>query len=215
MPRVLITGDYPLVRTALKALLSSVGGIAVAGECANQALAISSAVDAFQPSVIVMDCDLDGSLSLETLAGLLRGAKNRAVLIVTAREDRRAITCALQNGVLGVVSKERSPDVLMRAIRTVAAGETWLERSIVMSMVQGEKTDVECVMPVVYEKLTRREMEIVELASLGLQNKKIAERLFISETTVRHHLTSIYGKLDVSNRLELMHYTYSERFAVA
>ena len=215
MPRVLITGDYPLVRTALNALLSTVRGIAVVGECANDAGAIGAAVGALQPNIVVMDCDLDGSTSRQVLAELLRGAKHCAVLILTAEENRRAITCALQHGVLGVVSKERSADVLMRAIHTVASGETWLERSIVVNIVREEKNDVECRTQVVYEKLTPRQSEIVDLVSQGLPNKKIAERLFISETTVRHHLTTIYGKLDVANRLQLMRYAYQDGMAVA
>lgn len=171
---------------------------------------MSAAVRAARPDVIVMDYDLGAMIAAEDLAAILRGAKGAAVLIVTAHEHPKAIACALQHGVLGVISKSRSAEVFLRAIRAVASGETWLERSIVDSMFRGEKTDVERPVNVVYEKLTRRESEVVELVALGLQNKKIAERLFISETTVRHHLTSIYDKLAVTNRLELMRYTYSE-----
>ena len=215
MPRVLITSDYSLVRSALKALLSTAGNVAVVDECANDALAIAASVRTARPDVIVMVYDLGARTRVEDLTALLRGAKGAAVLVVTEQEDRKAITCALQQGVLGVISKARSAEVFLRAVRAVASGETWLERSVMQSMFRGEQTDVERPVNVVHEKLTRREAEIVDLVALGLQNKKIAERLFISETTVRHHLTSIYDKLAVTNRLELMRYTYSEGLAAA
>jgi DNA-binding NarL/FixJ family response regulator len=207
MPRVLLTGNHSLVRSALKTLLSVIGGVSVAGECANDADAISAAVRSLRPDVVVMDCDLGPATPAAALTALLRAAKGSAVLIVTAVEHRATITCALQQGVLGVISKDRSAETLVRAIRAVASGETWLERSVVTQML---RTDVEKAVSTTHEKLTRREHEVVALVSLGLQNKKIAERLFISETTVRHHLTSIYDKLAVNNRLELMRYAYAE-----
>ena len=216
MPRILMTGDRPLIRTALSHLISSSEDLTAVAECANTVDAIGTAAG-LRPDVVVMDFDLDARCGAapETLARLVRAAKGCPVLIVTGREDPRAVTCALQYGVLGIVMKTRSAETLLRAIRSVAAGEAWLERSIVAHVFQQKppQQDRECVVPL--GKLTRRESEIVELVSLGLQNKKIAERLFISETTVRHHLTSIYDKLSVTNRLELMHYTYRDRLAVA
>lgn len=216
MPKVLIAGGHPLVRSAIKALLVSIGGVSMAGECARDTQAIGSAVHRLRPDVVVLDCDLGSSGSIDTVIEWVHAAKGAAVLLLTAQENRRVLAAALQHGALGVVSKDRSPDVLVRAIRAVAAGETWLEHSIVVNMFRDEqREDVERAMPVSHEKLTRREAQIVHLVSLGLQNKKIAERLCISETTVRHHLTSIYGKMGVSNRLELMRFTYSEGMAAA
>lgn len=206
MPRVLLTGGHSLVRNAFKALLST-AGFPVIGECSNDGEAIGAAVRASRPAVIVMDYDLGPATSSEMLSALLRAANGCPVLVVTAQEHRRAVTCALQHGVLGVISKKRSAEALVRAVRAVASGETWLERSVLQHMVQG---DVEQPMKTTYEQLTRREAEIAHLVSLGLKNKKIAERLCISETTVRHHLTSVYEKLAVTNRLELMHYTYHQ-----
>lgn len=210
MARVLVTSNHRLVRTALKALLSTAAGVALVDDCSNDAQVVSAAVRVSVPDVVVMDYDLSATAAAADLTALLCGAKGAAVLIVTAHEHPKAVACALQHGVLGVISKSRSAEVFLRAIRAVASGEIWLERSIVESMIRGGETGVEPPVDVVHEKLTRRESEIVELVALGLQNKKIAERLFISETTVRHHLTSIYDKLAVTNRLELMRYTYSE-----
>ena len=217
MPRILVTGDRPLIRSALSLLISSSESLTVVGEVANDLDAIGNAV-VFRPDVVVMDLDLDPrcapNASPERLPQLIRAAKGCPVLIVTAKEDPATIICALQHGVLGIVVKTRNAEVLLRAIRGVAAGEAWIEPGIVAQIVRLESTrDTECPVPV--GKLTRRESEIVELVSLGLQNKKIAERLCISETTVRHHLTSIYDKLSVTNRLELMRHTYRGQLAVA
>jgi len=187
--------------------------MSLAGDCANDPAALEAAVST-RPDVVVIDFELDGRCAAapQQLVQLLRAAKGCPVLIVTGTQNTKALTCALQHGVLGVVVKTRPAEVLVRAVRAIAAGEAWLERSSVVNVFQtsAAKNDVECEYPIMREKLTRRETEIVELVSLGLQNKKIAERLFISETTVRHHLTSIYDKLSVTNRLELMRYTYSE-----
>lgn len=211
MPRILVAGDQPLIRSALRALLSSLG-LNVTGDCANDPAAVAAAVRN-RPDVVVIDFDLDGRCAAapQQLVQILRASQGCPVLIVTSTQSAKALTCALQHGVLGVVMKTRSAEVLVRAVRAVAAGEAWLERSSMVNVFQtsATPTDIECQLPVARDKLTRREAEIVELVSLGLQNKKIAERLFISETTVRHHLTSIYDKLSVTNRLELMRYTYS------
>lgn len=217
MPRILVSGDRPLIRTALSLLISSADDVCVIGECANEPDAIAAAAGE-RPDVVVMDLDLDphcaSAAAPHQLAQLIRATKGCPLLIVTGREDPKAIACALQHGVLGIVTKTRKAEVLLRAIRAIAAGETWLEPAIVARALQRETArDPAHAVPV--GKLTPREAEVVDLVSLGLQNKKIAERLCIAEVTVRHHLTSVYEKLAVTNRLELMHHTFHGRAAVA
>lgn len=199
--RILLTGDQALIRSALRLLIAS-SGMTVVGECSNQPDAVRAAMTAVD--LVVMDLDLDATwLSrTEMLGQLLAAPKGSPVVIVTKTDNGPGISFALQNGAFGVVLKNRPADVLIRAIRTVLAGEVWLERSKV------NHAFAKSELFVVPQRLTRRESQVVELIRLGLQNKKIAERLSITETTVRHHLTSIFEKLDVTNRLELMHYTY-------
>ncbi|MBV9493703.1 MAG: response regulator transcription factor [Acidobacteria bacterium] len=152
-----------------------------------------------------MDLDLDTTrlTRMERLDLLLAAASPCPVLIVTSNEDPSALGVAMRQGAAGVVLKNRPADVFLRAIRAVLAGGAWMERSAVASMFPIEAPDRR-------EALTRREREIVQLVSEGLQNKVIAERLSITHTTVRHHLTSIFDKLSVTNRLELMRYAYDE-----
>jgi DNA-binding NarL/FixJ family response regulator len=199
--RVLISGDQPLIRTALALLVS--GGGFVVEECFNQPEALrchSHAAD-----VVVLDLDLDaGRLTrMEKLELLLAAAHARPVLIVTRSDHPKTIAEAMQKGAAGVVLKSRPAEVFLRAIRVVLSGGAWVERSVVTSVFHSQTRDDA-------GRLTRREQEIVELVTQGLQNKQIAERLSITHTTVRHHLTSIFEKLAVTNRLELMRHAYDE-----
>lgn len=205
MPRILLTGDQLLIRTAIARLIAAEPGLEIAGECANSAEAVAEAMKA-KPDVVVMDLDLNA----RGLVHLLAAAKPGPVLILADSDQRRGLADALAHGAMGVVLKSRTPEVLMRAIRGVLDGETWLEQSTIAHMFQQAAQHTDAAPPV---NLTRREREIIELVSLGLKNKAIGQRLFISETTVRHHLTSIFNKLAVTNRLELMRYTYSGRVA--
>lgn len=201
--RVLLSGDSPLMRTALGHLLS-VHGIAPVDECANHPEAVGHAVRS-GIDLLVMDFELDSTRLTHTVRfeQLLSAAHGCPVLVVTQTGDHRAIVGAFQRGVAGVVLKSRPADVFMRAIRAVLAGGAWMERSTVASVFDTTVTTT--------ERLTPRETEVVELVTLGLKNKKIAERLSIAENTVRHHLTSIFDKLAVTNRMELMRHAYGDQ----
>ncbi|HEV7766144.1 MAG TPA: response regulator transcription factor [Thermoanaerobaculia bacterium] len=205
--RILVSGDQPLMRSAFGALLTA-NGLAVSDECLNQPDALRRAVER-GIDLVVMDLDLDANrlTRMEKLERLLVAANGCPVLIITRSEDPTATVTALRTGAAAVVLKTRPTEVLMRAIRTVLAGDSWMERSTVASAFRPPSTRNDVI---VAEKLTRREAQVVELVSLGLQNKKIAARLSITETTVRHHLTSIFDKLALTNRMELMRYAYRE-----
>jgi len=201
-----MSGDYPLTRSALGLLLSN-GGLTIAAECSNQPDALRRAL-AGGIDLVVMDLDLDATrlTRMEKLVQLLGAANGCPVLLVTRSEDPHTIVTALRKGAAGVVRASNPPDILLRAARAVLAGGAWFERSTFTSVFRAVPVREDSVV----ERLTRREMQIVELVSQGLQNKKIAERLSITDTTVRHHLTSIFEKLSVTNRMELMRYAYGD-----
>jgi DNA-binding NarL/FixJ family response regulator len=202
--RVLVSGDHPLICTALGLVIAG-GGFTILDPCVNQPEALRRASGS--ADVIVMDLDLDaGRLTrMEKLEQLLFAVNGRPVLIVTRSDDPSAVVAALRNGAAGVVLKSRPADVLLRAIRAVLAGGAWVERSTVAGVFPAAAHDGAPA-----NKLTAREMQIVDLVSQGMQNKKIAERLSITHTTVRHHLTSIFEKLSITNRMELMRYAFGE-----
>jgi DNA-binding NarL/FixJ family response regulator len=113
---------------------------------------------------------------------------------------------------VGLVLKEKAAEVLLKAIERVHAGEVWLDRTLLASVL-GDLTRASLKQPIDPEAIkiatiTAREREVIGLIGQGLKNRQIGERLFISETTVRHHLTSIFGKLEVADRLELVIYAY-------
>lgn len=203
--RIAISGDQPIIRAGIRRLVESRVGITVVRECDNCPEALTEALRA-EPDLILLDLDLNTRCSgvLERIGALLHAANDTPVLILTASDECRAVQFALEHGAVGFVMKDRPPDVLYRAISACLAGETWIERATMAALFRLSAADAPPRGNGSEPQLTRRESEIVGLLVLGLQNRVIAERLFISETTVRHHLTSIFGKLDVSNRLELM-----------
>ena len=203
--RIVISGDQAVMRAAICRLVESEGGFAVVRECDNRPEALAEA-KAAQPDLILMDLDLNTRCSgaLERIGVLLRATAGTPVLILTATDDCQATRFALQHGAIGFVLKHRSPEALARAIRAGLAGEMWLEQSTMAVLFR----DAPPSNGNDGSKLTPREREIIALVVLGLQNKVIAKRLCISNTTVRHHLTSIFEKVAVSNRMELMRFMF-------
>jgi DNA-binding NarL/FixJ family response regulator len=115
---------------------------------------------------------------------------------------------------MGIVLKEHAADQLLKAIMKVYEGEVWIERSMMGSMIQeiNKPTQVNPEVTKI-ESLTDREREVIALIGEGLKNKQVGERLFISETTVTHHLSSVFSKLEVSDRLELIIYAFRHGLA--
>ena len=130
------------------------------------------------------------------------------MILVTGLNDHQSYMQAVQHGVLGIVSKTQSPDVLIKAIRKVHIGEIWVEHSLIAQLVtnsfHGQPASAADPVMESIEQLSEREREIIQFIGRGLKNKQIASQLYISDTTVRHHLTRIYCKLGVSDRLELL-----------
>jgi DNA-binding NarL/FixJ family response regulator len=201
--------DHALVRAGLRMLLESQGGIVVVGEAGQGAEALEI-VSRKQPDIILLDLDLSGETSTDCIPALLTAAENARIIVLTGVRDNDLHQHAVRLGAVGLVLKERAGTTLLRAIERVYAGEVWLERTMMASVLQrmtrtSHRTDPEADK---IATLTAREREVIALIGEGLRNRQVADRLFISETTVRHHLTSIYDKLDVADRLELVIYAY-------
>jgi len=214
--RVLIIDDHAVVRAGLRMLLESQPGITVVGEAATRTEALTL-TGVTQPDIILLDLDLGGENGLDCLTELLAAAPQAHVLILTGVRDTELHRRAVRLGAMGLVLKDKAAEVLLQAIARVRAGEVWLERAMIASVL-GELTRSRHDQPVTPEAakiaaLTRRERQVITLVGQGLRNKQIAERLFISEATVRHHLTAIFTKLDVADRLELVIYAYQHGLA--
>jgi len=160
-------------------------------------------VEQYQPDVLVMDLRMPGLSGLDVLRALsAKNSRSRTVLLTAIVRDAEVME-AVKLGVRGIVLKESSPDVLIDCVRRVHRGEQWIERETVTRALQ-RVLDRESAEREAGETLTPREIEIVRMVARGLRNKAIAERLSISEGTVKVHLHNVYEKLGVDGRLELV-----------
>ncbi|HKA56412.1 MAG TPA: response regulator transcription factor [Candidatus Binatia bacterium] len=214
--RILIIDDHVMVRTALRTFLDNWPKFRVVGEAAgsNEALALAARE---QPDVILLDLDLGDTSGLDLLPELLVAASAARVLILTGVYDPDLHCQAVSLGAMGLVLKGKSIDILLQAIEKVHIGEVWLEPAMVATVLSklahprgGRQKSSE---EVKIATLTPREREVIALVGKGLRNRQIAQRLCISETTVRHHLSSIFSKLEVAERLELVIYAYRHGLA--
>jgi two-component system nitrate/nitrite response regulator NarL len=213
--RILMVDDHEMFRAGIRALLRDEPGLTVVAEAGNKSEALEAARS--QPDIILLDLDLADDNALEFLPALMHAAGDAHVLVVTGVPDPELHVRAVCLGAMGVVHKLEAPNQLLKAIRKVHGGEAWLSRSLVASAMKElhrvrqpakagpDETRI--------ANLTSRELEVIRLIGEGRRNKTIGEQLFISEKTVRHYLTSIYGKLDVNDRLELMIFAYQHGLA--
>ncbi len=212
---VLIIDDHALVRSGLRMLIESRPGLSVVGEAGSREEALRIAFET-RPDIVLLDLDLGGDSGLDFLPKLLESSDHGRVLVLTGLNDPEVHRRAIHEGAVGVVLKEKAAEVLIKAIEKVREGEVWLERSLMSRVIsdwsRSKKPDPEA--PKI-ATLTTRERELINLVCEGLRNREIAEKLFISEATVRHHLTSIFGKLAVADRLELILYAFRQGLAKA
>ena len=207
--------DHLVVRAGLHMLIENHPGMRVVAMASNRGEALELA-SRDSPDLILLDLDLGGESALSFLPQLHDMAPKARILVLTGLRDTEAHRQAVQSGAMGVVLKEHAPDVLIKAIEKVHAGEFWLDRPTMGRMLREMSTkDAKEVDPELAKigSLTQREREVVALIVEGLKNKQIAERMFISETTVTHHLSSIYAKLGVADRLELVIYAFANKIA--
>jgi len=214
--RVFLVDDHAIMRSGLRLIIEKQANLKVVGEAGNRSDALAIAGQE-QPDIILLDLYLPGTSGLDLIPELFAAASDTRILILTGVADPEAHARAMHLGAMGIVLKEKAPEVLIKAIEKVYKGEVWLDRSMIASVFGAKSraslaknSDPEAAK---IASLTERERRVISLISEGLRNKQIAERLFISETTVSHHLTSIFGKLQVSDRLGLIIYAYRNRLA--
>jgi DNA-binding NarL/FixJ family response regulator len=214
--RVMLVDDHAVLRSGLRLLIESHPGMRVIGEAGSRTDALAVA-EREQPDIILLDLNLPGTDGYELLPDLLHAVRGARVLILTGETDLEAHVRALRLGAIGVVLKEKAPEVLIKAIRGVYAGETWLDPAAVAKLL-GQSSPSGEAPPFDSEAakiatLTGREREVIALIGEGLKNKQIANQLFISEGTVRNYLTAIFSKLEVTDRFDLMMFAYKHKLA--
>src|SRR5258708_6880250 len=214
--KVLLVDDHPIFRAGLRMLLETNDDLVIIGEADDKvsALAVASRE---QPDLILLDLDLNGSSGLDFLPEFLKSANPPRIIILTGMLDSEMHKRAIQLGARGLVLKNEVAGDLINAIKAVNDGNVWFNPSLLWQMIpkvskenEPKKADIEEAR---ISSLTKRELEVIGLITKGMKNQQIAETLFISEATVRHHLTSIFSKLGRSDRFELVVYAYQQGLA--
>ena len=195
-----IIDDHPVLREGIKMLAESAGDVRVAGTSASASGAIEQ-LALLDPDVVLLDLDLGDEDGLAWLPRLAQAAPRSAILILTALRDRARDEEALRAGARGLLLKDAPPDVLLKAIRSVAAGALWFDPR---SLANRQADPPSVPEPAGIQDLTARERDVVALVAEGMRNEEVGRRLGISEKTVRNHLTAAFQKMGVSGRLELV-----------
>jgi two-component system, NarL family, nitrate/nitrite response regulator NarL len=215
--KVFLVDDHPTILWGLERLIESAEpAMAVVGQASSPS-ELFARIPSANPDVIVLDLDLNGESALDSLPKLVEQSTAR-ILVLTGISDPLVHEKAVMQGARGVVQKREPAGTILRAIEKVHRGEVWLDRNsvgrILNALSRGQKSDPEA------EKiaaLTPKERHIIEMLTeqKGARNKVIADKLHMSEHTLRNHLTTIYSKLQVSGRLELYLYATSHRLSGA
>src|SRR5580692_4649302 len=211
MVRILIADDHPIVRDGLKKLLLLEDDFDIVGE-AGDGREVLERVRELDPDVLLLDLRMPNLDGLATLQALQTTNKRTRVIILTASEDKNEFVQAMKLGCSGIVLKQTAPDLIVKSIRKVHSGEIWLDSHTTAAVMRQFSTGLEGSGGAGGGKgrerspLSTREREIVALVAQGYKNKEMAEKMFISEQTVKNHLHNIFDKLGVSDRLELALY---------
>jgi DNA-binding NarL/FixJ family response regulator len=209
--RVLVADDQSMVRAGFRMLLSGEDGIEVVAEASNGLEAVDKAAR-FQPTVVLMDIRMPELDGLEATRRILAADPSARVLILTTFDLDEYIYQALQAGASGFVLKDDPPEQLIAAIRTVAAGDALLSPTVTKRVIEQFTRIPRRTSPAELDELTAREREVLRLITQGLSNAEIGQVLFISETTVKTHVTRVLQKLDLRDRVQAVVFAYQTGF---
>jgi DNA-binding NarL/FixJ family response regulator len=205
--RVLVADDQSMVRAGFRMLLSGEADIEVVAEASNGLEAVAKAAR-FQPTVILMDIRMPELDGLEATRRILAADDAARILILTTFDLDEYIYEALAAGASGFVLKDDPPEQLIAAVRTVAAGDALLSPTVTKRVIEQFTRNPRPAPPKGVDELTAREREILRLIAGGLSNAEIGKELYISDTTVKTHVTHILQKLDLRDRVQAVVLAY-------
>ncbi|MBD1566976.1 response regulator [Vibrio sp. S12_S33] len=191
--RVMLVDDHPLMRRGINQLLSFEDDFEIVAEANNGMDAIALAHET-EPDLILLDLNMKGMSGLDTLKALRADESNAIIVILTVSDNASDIEAIVKQGADGYLLKDTEPDELIELLRDAARGEKAYSQFV--SRYLSERDDHENV----FDALTSREMQILKEVAKGYRNKQIADRLFISESTVKVHMKSLLKKLKVPSR---------------
>lgn len=211
--RIMIVDDHAVMRAGLRMLIEEDKSLTVVAMTGSRQETLQVA-EKERPDIIVLDILLGEDDGLSFLPELCDSNPNSRVLVLTGVQNPESHRTAIRRGAMGIVLKQQAAEQLLKAIHKVHRGEVWIDRLMVGPVLHEMRHERRAEADPEEAKiatLTTREREVIALVAEGLRNKQIGERLFISETTVTHHLSSIYSKLAVADRLELVIYAFANK----
>jgi DNA-binding NarL/FixJ family response regulator len=213
--RIVVADDHPIFRDGLCKLLALEEDFEVVAQ-AQDGRQVLEVLQQQEPDILLLDLKMPGLDGLATLQRLQAARNKTRVIVLTASDDKNEFVQAMKLGTSGIVLKQTATELLIKSIRKVHAGEIWLDShttaAVIRTFVAAEEPPAPQAMPSATPRdrerspLSQREREIVALVAQGFKNKEMAEKMFISEQTVKNHLHNIFDKLGVSDRLELALY---------
>lgn len=199
---IVLADDHTVVRSALRLLLDAEPGFEVVAEAGDADNAIRY-VRGHKPAVLILDLNMPGRSSLDAVADIHEASPNTEIVVLTMQNEPAFARRALQAGVRGYVLKEAADAELVQAVRSAAAGDTYLQPALgarLAAAADGEPSD----------ELSERERDVLRLIALGHTNAEVAEQLYISIRTVESHRAHIQQKLGLSSRAELVRYALEQ-----
>lgn len=214
--RVFLYASQRIILDGLCMLLESTGDIDVVDNT-DRIENVSFLNRKNEPDVLVLCLMNKDAGNVEIINDLKSAADSPPrILVLTSSEDVAVHRQALQYGAAGIIHKDQDAKSLLRAVKQISEGETWINQKLIAHLLNKDKIGnngdgnkrIKDWEEMKIDSVTRREREIINMVSRGMKNKEIGKTLFISEATVRHHLSSIYSKLDLEDRLNLVIYSY-------
>ncbi|KIF67888.1 LuxR family transcriptional regulator [Streptomyces sp. AcH 505] len=203
---LILVDDHPVVRDGLRGMFESAPGFAVLGEAAGGVEGVELALR-LDPDVVLMDLRMPDGGGVAAIAELARRGARAKVLVLTTYDTDSDTLPAIEAGATGYLLKDAPREELFTAVRAAADGRTVLSPAVASRLVSRVRTPAAGGV----EPLSAREREVLELVARGTSNREIAKELFISEATVKTHLTHLYGKLGVKDRAAAVAVAYDRR----
>ena len=207
--RVFIADDHTIVRSGIQALLETIDDLEVIGEAGDGRQTVA-AVLALRPDVVLMDLEMPVMDGIEAIEAIIGRWPEARILVLTSFATDDRVFPAVKAGALGYLLKDSGPEALVQAIRQVQRGESSLHPRIARKLMLELSRPASKPLP--NDPLTPRELEVLQLVAHGLGNQEIADRLVISEATVRSHVSSILNKLHLASRTQAALYALREGY---
>ena len=199
--QVLLADDHPAVRAGIRGALEKAADVVVVGEAGDGEEALRL-VEELRPDVALLDCRLPGLEGVQVAEAIRERGLPTRVLALSAYADDKYVYGMLQAGAAGYLLKEEALETVVEAVRAVAWGEEWYSQQVMAKVAAWARE--ETVLPPKMAGLTEREVEVLRLLARGWDNRHIAEALCIAGQTVKNHVTSIYARLNVHSRAEVV-----------